>query len=145
MWGAPARSCAVSEIREDSSGLTTQNQHTVPMHQFNSSTTRVWLTAHHSRDRRQSKPACLFRLSHPFPFWVLPLLPLAPRTLFLILPFFLLSLPLLKGIHPVYNVCDKTLTKMNLGRKGFDLPYVLQSIIKGSQSRNSRQEPGGGK
>lgn len=44
--------------------------------------------------------------------------------LFLILPFFLLSLPLLKGIHPVYNVCDKTLTKMNLGRKGFDLPYV---------------------
>jgi len=88
----------------------------------------------------------LFRLSHPFPFRVLPLLPLAPRTLFLILPFFLLSLPLLEGIHHVYNVyhCDKTLTKMNLGRKGFDLPYVLESIIEGSQSRNSRQEPGGG-
>lgn len=65
--------------------------------------------------------------------------------LFLNLPIFLLSLPLLKSIHHVYNFYhwDKTLTKMNLGRKGFDSPYILQSIIKESQSRNSRQELGG--
>ena len=32
----------------------------------------------------------------------------------------------------------------NLGRKGFTLAFVVQSLIKESQGRNSRQEPGGG-
>ncbi|EGW12674.1 hypothetical protein I79_020241 [Cricetulus griseus] len=35
------------------------------------------------------------------------------------------------------------MTKSNLGRKGFILPYNSQSTMKGSQGRNSRQEPEG--
>lgn len=36
------------------------------------------------------------------------------------------------------------MTKSNLRRKGFALHVVLQSVMEGSQVRNSRQEPGGG-
>jgi hypothetical protein len=36
-----------------------------------------------------------------------------------------------------------TITRRSLGRKGFISTYRLEPIIKGRQSRNSRQEPGG--
>ena len=47
-----------------------------------------------------------------------------------------------EGILVWFYAVVNTRIKSNSGRKGFASAYSFQSILKGNQSRNSRQEPG---